>query len=182
MNPRLSLLKIYIPNSIKKKKLEELFALAVDAFGKEGPELTGLSYEDRLKAFALYTSNEAEKAIKGEIDVVETKNRLSENARQLGEKIRKNFRIQGTKEVMEISRILYRILGIDFRGDLSGEVTIKKCFFSDYYSPQVCRIISSLDEGVAAGLSGGGRLSFSRRITEGDECCKAVLDMPEEGV
>jgi hypothetical protein len=81
---------------------------------------------------------------------------------------------------MEMSSILYQILGIDFEGDTSGEVTIKKCFFSDYYSQQVCQIISSLDEGVAAGLSGGGNLSFSGRITEGKDCCRARLAMPEE--
>jgi hypothetical protein len=180
MNPRLSVLKIYIPTFIKKKKLEELFALVADAFGKEMPALKGLSYKEGLKAFALYTSIEAEKQIQEGHDMEVIKKKLFENARRLGQKIRKDFGIRRAKDVMGMSRILYRILRIDFRGELSGEVTIRKCFFSDCYSPQVCRFISSLDEGVAAGLSGGGRLSFYQRITEDKDCCKAEFVMPEE--
>ena len=180
MNPRLSALKIYIPTFIKKKKLEDLFALVVDAFGKEMPVLKGLSYREGLKAFAMYTSNEAEKQIQEGHDMEVIKKKLSENARCLGQKIRKDFGIRGVKDVMEMSRILYRILEIDFRGELSGEVTIKKCFFSKYYTPQVCRFISSLDEGMVAGLSGGGKLSFYQRITEDKDCCEAGLAMPEE--
>jgi len=182
MNPRLSALKIYIPAFIKKKKLEELFALVADAFGKKMPTLKGLSYKEELKAFALYTSNMAEKQIQEGHDMEVIKKKLSENARRLGQKIRKDFRIRGAKDVMEMSRILYRILEIDFRGELSGEVTIKKCFFSEYYTPQVCKFISSLDEGIAAGLSGGGKLSFYQRITEEKDCCEAGLAIPEEEV
>jgi hypothetical protein len=182
MNPRLSALKIYIPTFIKKRKLEELFALAADAFGTEMPSLKGLSYKEGLKAFALYTSNMAAKQIQEGHDMEIIKEKLFKNARRLGLKIRKDFRIRGAKDVMEMSRILYRILEIDFRGESSGEVTIKKCFFSEYYTPQVCKFISSLDEGIAAGLSGGGKLSFYQRITEDRDCCEAGLTMPEAEV
>ncbi len=180
MNPRLSMLKIYVPTFVKKTKLEELFDLVADAFGKEKPSSKGLSYKERLKAFALYTAEEAEKQIHEGHAVEDTKKRLFENARRLGLKIRKDIGIREPKDVMEMTRILYRLLGIDFSGKLNGEVTIKKCFFSDYYSPQVCRFISSLDEGVAAGLSGGGRLSFFQRITEDKDCCRAEFAVPEE--
>lgn len=180
MNPRLLALRICIPSFMKKKKLEQLFDIVADAFGKSPPPLERLSYRERLKAFALYTSQEAEKRIQGGQGLENIKKRLHENAYILGQGVRKDFGIRSPREVMEMSSILYQILGIDFEGDASGEVTIKKCFFSDYYSPQVCQIISSLDEGVAAGLSGGGKLSFSGRITEGKDCCKARLAMPEE--
>ena len=180
MNLRLLALKIYIPSFIKKKKLEQLFDIVANAFGKPIPSLKGLSYKERLKAFALYTSKEAEKRIQAGQDPEGIKKRLFKNASILGQRLRKDLGIRSTREVMEMSSILYQILGIDFEGDASGEVTIKKCFFSDYYSPQVCQIISSLDEGVAAGLSGGGKLSFSARITEGKDCCNARLAMPEE--
>ena len=180
MNLRLLALKIYIPSFIKKKKLEQLFDLVADAFGNFTPPLKRLSYRERLKAFALYTSQEAETQIQRGQNLEKIKKRLYNSAYILGQKIRNDFRIRSPREVMEMSHILYQILGIDFDGEASGEVTIKKCFFSDYYSPQVCHIISSLDEGVAAGLSGGGKLSFSGRITEGKDCCKARLAMPEE--
>ena len=180
MNPRLLALKICIPSFIKKKKLEQLFDLVADAFRKMPPSLNGLSYKERLKAFALYTSKETETRIQAGQNLEKIKKRLYKNASMLGQRLRKDFGIRTLREVMEMSNILYQILGIDFEGDASGEVTIKKCFFSDYYSPQVCQIISSLDEGVAAGLSGGGTLSFSERITEGKDCCNARLAMPEE--
>lgn len=180
MNPRLLALKSCIPSFMKKKKLEQLFDIVADAFGKSPPPLKKLSYRESLKAFALYTSQEAEKRIQAGQNMEGIKKRLFKNACILGQKLREDFGIRSPREVMEMSTILYQILGIDFKGDASGEVTIKKCFFSDYYSPQVCQIISSLDEGVAAGLSGGGKLSFSGRITEGKDCCEARLAMPEE--
>jgi hypothetical protein len=93
----------------------------------------------------------------------------------MGSELRQRLHIKNTQEIMLASRLLYDILGIEFQGDARGEVTINACFFSTYYSSGVCRILSSLDEGVAAGLSGGGTLSFAQRITEGKDCCKARL-------
>lgn len=180
MNIRLSALKIHIPLYIKKKKLGELFVLVADAFGKQKPTLKGLSYDERLKAFASYTTQEAEIQIREGQHLDEIKTRLYEKAYDLGQKIREDLRIRSTQEIMETSRILYQILGIDFEGNKEGEVTIKKCFFSSYYSNRVCELISSLDKGVAAGLSEGGKLSFFQKITEGKDCCKAHLVLPKE--
>ncbi len=178
MNIRLLALKIHIPSCIKKKKLEELFVLVADAFGKPEPPLKDLSYDERLKAFASYTTREAEILIREGQNHEEIKNKLYEKAYKLGQKIRKDFRIHSVQEIMEMSRILYQILGIDFEGDRDGEVTIKSCFFSSYYSDRVCELISSLDKGVAAGLSDGGKLSFFQKITEGKDCCKAHFVLP----
>jgi hypothetical protein len=182
MNIRLLALKIHIPLCIKKKKLEELSDLVAEAFGKPKPTLKGLSYDERLKVFASYTSKEAEIKIREGQHLEEIKTKLYENAYKLGKKIREDFRIRSVQEIMEMSRILYQILGIDFEGDRDGEVTIKNCFFSPYYSDRVCELISSLDKGVAAGLSDGGKLSFSQKITEGKDCCKAHLVLPKEKI
>jgi hypothetical protein len=78
-----------------------------------------------------------------------------------------------------LSRVLYRILGIDFEGRLDGGVTIKLCAFSRHYTGRVCRLISALDAGAASGLTGGGILEFKERITEGRDCCLARLTFPE---
>jgi hypothetical protein len=182
MNLRLLALKIYIPAFIKKKKLDELFQLTALAFGCEAPERKGLSFKERLKTYAIFTRCEAEKCLQEDKKLEEVKTRLFQGAYQLGRNMRRKFCLRNPDEIMEMSRILYRILGIDFTGKTHGDVTIKSCFFSPYYSPQVCRLISSLDEGLAAGLSEGGRLSFSQRITEGKECCKARFLMPEKKV
>jgi hypothetical protein len=179
MNLRLLALKICIPAFIKKKKLDELFQLTAHAFGCEAPELKERSYKGRLKEYALFTKREASKRIQEGKNLEEVKRRLFQNACKLGHKIRNDFGISTPDEIMGMNQILYRILGIDFKGETGGDVTIKSCFFSNYYSPRVCQLISSLDEGLAAGLSEGGRLSFSQRITEDKDCCKARFDMPE---
>lgn len=180
MNLRLLALKICIPDFVKKKKLDDLFLLTAHAFGCETPGLKGYSYGERLKAYAMFTRCEAEKCLQEEEKTDEVKTRLFQGACRLGQNIRRRFCLRSPDEIMEMSQILYRLLGIDYEGRTGGEVTIKSCFFSEYYSPQICRLISSLDEGLAAGLSEGGRLSFSQRITEDKDCCKARFVMPEE--
>ena len=180
MNLRLLILKIYIPTFIKKKKLGELSQLTAHAFRCEAPKLKGHSYTEQLKTYAMFTKCKAEKCLQEEKELVEVKTKLFQNAYELGRKIRRKLCLRSPGEIMEMSRILYQILGIDFEGETCGDVTIKSCFFSDYYSPHVCQLISSLDEGVAAGLSGGGRLSFYQRITEDKDCCKARFVMPEK--
>jgi hypothetical protein len=182
MNLRLLPLKIYIPAFIKKKKLDELFQLTALAFGCETPERKGHSFNERLKTYAVFTRCEAEKCLQEEKKLGEVKTRLFQGAYQLGRNIKRKFCLRNPDEIMEMSQIMYRILGIDFKGKACGDVTIKSCFFSNYYSPRICQLISSLDEGLAAGLSEGGRLSFSQRITEDKDCCKARFVMPEKKI
>ena len=76
---------------------------------------------------------------------------------------------------MASCQLIYKALKIDFQGDPQGEVQIKRCYFSQYYSGEVCRVISSLDEGLVAGLSGGLKMEFTQRITEANPCCTARL-------
>ena len=180
MNLRLLAVNIYIPAFIKRKKLDELFQLTAHAFGCDAPRGQGRSYNERLKSYATFTRSQAEKCLQEGTDLNEVKTELFQSAYRLGGKIRRDFRLRSLDEVMEMSQILYRILGIDFKGKTCGDVAIKSCFFSEYYSPQICQLISSLDEGLAAGLSEGGRLSFSQRITEDKDSCKARFVMPEK--
>jgi hypothetical protein len=171
----LKLFSLHLPSSVKRNKLEDLFRLAADAFQTEIPEIQGLSYPEALERFATFTRDEAGKAIHSGDDLTALKGRLFTNAMELGENLRKKYRIKTVSDAMVMSRILYRILGIDFQGNKQGDVVIRRCFFSSFYSPQICEVISSLDEGVAAGLSDGGKFSFDQRMTEGEACCKARI-------
>jgi hypothetical protein len=54
-------------------------------------------------------------------------------------------------------------------------MTVSSCYFSSVYSPETCGVLSALDDGIFTGLSGGGRLRFSRRITDGSACCRADI-------
>lgn len=173
------LFQFYLPDYVKRRKLQELFGLTATAFGAERPDLQGLRYSQVLVKYALFTSFEAARVMEHHEELAAAKNRLFAAAHQLGEQLRQDFGVVTVAEAMPVASLVYRVLGIDFKGDRQGDIVIDKCFFSDYYSEDVCRVISSLDAGVMAGLSGGGRLVFSQRITEGKECCRCSLVFAE---
>lgn len=180
MNLLATVAQFYLPAFIKKKKLQELFELTADGFQSDMPATKGLSYDECLSAYAQFSKAKAEELLKQPNKTEEVTKRLFLNAYQMGEKLRTDFRVKTQADVIRLSKILYRILKIDFAGNASGEITIRRCFFSEFYSPEICGIISSLDEGVAAGLSGGGRFVFKERITEGKSCCQATFYMKDK--
>jgi hypothetical protein len=175
VNIRLIALRVWLPAWIRDRGLQELTCVAEDAFRAPAHDTMSLSYRDRLRAFAEDTRDQA-RAAAGSPDVDSVKRRLFENARCLGEELGERLRIKTDAEALDAARILYRAIGIDFRGRASGDVVIRKCYFSKFYSAHACRVMSSIDEGLIAGLSGGGRLSFTSRITEGQPCCRAVIE------
>ena len=180
MNVLLKIAQIYIPTWIKKAKLKELLDCTAAAFDCPVPSFNNLSYDDCLVKYAEFTREEAEKALRSGHELRQITQRLYHNAYQLGQNLRQCFHVTTAQDVMTMSRILYQGLRIDFQGTIHGEITISQCFFSQFYSSQVCQVISSLDQGVLAGLAGGGQLVFFQRITEGQTCCKAHFTMKEE--
>lgn len=172
----LKIMQIYTPGFIKKNKLNELFRLTADAFQSEVPELKGISYAECLTKYALFTQKQAESCLQSGCSSDGVKYRLYQNACIFGQNLRKQLHISTWEEAAKALSIIYELIGIDFRCDRQGEYIIRQCFFSKYYSKGVCDIISSLDEGLAAGLSGGGRLCFNQRITEGGCCCKGYFE------
>lgn len=179
MNLRLFLAGIYIPSFVKKRKLAELVSLTAQAFGVQMPDLRTHNYEAYLQQYALFTRTETERIIDDPIKKESVKKQLFKNAYQLGAKLRKDFRIKLIDEALTLSRILYRLIEIDFQSNSDGEIIIKKCFFSNWYTPEICDFISALDEGILTGISGGGKLCFSQRITDGTDCCRARFTFME---
>jgi len=168
----LKIMRLYLPEFIKKKKLNELFRLTADAFQSELPELMGLSFAECLSKYALFTREQAERYVQSGRPLEEVKHRLYQNSCIMGQSLRKNLHIATWEDAVTALKVIYEFIGIDFQCDRQGEFIVKQCFFSQYYSDGVCKLISSLDEGLAAGLSGGGRLCFELRITEGGSCCQ----------
>ncbi len=164
--------RVYVPGFIRKRRLSLLFQATEAAFGVRAPSLEGRSYDDCLKLYAQFTSEQAENSVRNG-DEAEIRPVLFRYARKIGQQLRASFRLDGLEDVMQASSVIYKVLRIDFRGDSNGDIVIKQCYFSDFYSSNVCRFISALDEGLLVGLFGGGRLGFSQRITEGNPCCKA---------
>jgi hypothetical protein len=179
MGLRLAASTVYIPQFVRKRQLGMLFKATAAAFRAAVPSTKGLSIDDSLKLYAAFTRERAALAIKGGY-ATEIQPALFENAYQMGRKFRSDFGLNTTPEVMKMSSIIYRLLKIDFSGGPQGNIIIRRCFFADYYSNDICRLISSLDEGLLAGLSGGGKLSFSQRLTAGSDCCRAYLSSAGE--
>jgi len=168
-------LRIHVPHSVKKQKLRELFEATAAAFGRPVPQLESLSFDECLRRYARFTKEETERRIQPGDDMSAIKKALYEHAYHLGEEIRMRLRLSDPDDALSVGRVLYKALGIDFQANATGDVTINSCYFRAFYSVDVCCVMSSLDEGIAAGLTGGRTLVFSRRITEGHTSCMAVL-------
>jgi len=82
------------------------------------------------------------------------------------------------QDLIRAARILYRVLGIEFEIEKSGEkmyMMVNRCSLSNYYKPETCMILSAADEGVVQGLNQDIHMNFTQRMTEGNNKCKAQL-------
>lgn len=173
MNVGMKIAQSFVPTFLKKRELKKLFVLVSRVFKSDAPSIAGLSFEQSLKTFADYTERETVTAIERGDDMTLMKKKLFRGAYEFGECLGRILQVRNTGDVMKAGRLIYGTLGINFLGTPRGEVIINKCFFSGIYSARTCRIISSLDEGMMAGLSHGGTFMFSQRMTEGFDTCRA---------
>lgn len=155
--------------------LSALSEATAAAFECDPPDSPKLGYSERLAAYAEFTASMAGAALQGGCEAAILQTRLRERAYELGASLRRRLRLTDLAEAMAAARVVYRAIGIDFAGDAEGRITVRRCYFSSFYTPDVCRLVSALDEGVLAGLAGEGRLTFDRRITEGAERCRACF-------
>ncbi len=175
MTSILKLLCAYAPTPLRKKELRTLFGVTAVAFGVDIPAIDGLSFDKSLAAYARFTRSECVKLTGAGAHSEDTRRELFRGGRQLGERIRRMCLINADEEAVSAMEILYGAIGIA-AGSREGTVlTVRSCYFSNVYSPEVCAVMSALDEGIFAGLSRGGRLSFTRRITDGSPCCTGEI-------
>lgn len=176
---RFLLMRLYVPASMRRRELEELFGRTAAAFGREVPPARGRSVRVRLDDFARATRDWAEAALAKGDDLEGIDSRLYRSARHLGRVYRARLGIGTLAEAFAAARAIYRGLGIDLVGDpRTGSIVVRRCRYGACYSARVCRVISALDRGLFAGLAGGGELAFSRRITEGHRRCHARFSIP----
>ena len=179
----IKILPHYLPAFIREEILTELFKATADAFECTAPAIDHLSFDECLRTYALFTSEQARIALQDGCNLTVLKIQLYRNAYPLGAKLREWFAVNSMEDVLALGQILYQAIGVEIVGDTQGDdrgythgsVTVKRCYFSQFYSGQICDLISALDDGVLSGLSGGGRLAFSERLTEGSSCCRAKL-------
>jgi hypothetical protein len=173
MSPLLSRLLTHTPTIVKRQALVQLFRATAAAFQADMPRLLGLSRQQCLLAYARFTADRAEEALRQGGDLSELQERLFRNAYRMGRTSGWLLGVHSVDDVMALGRSLYDILDIDFEGSGDGEITIGRCYFSSFYSPEACQVMSAMDRGLLAGLAGGGELIFIERITEGQPCCRA---------
>lgn len=180
MNIEVWLLQRYTPTFVKKRALHDLFAATAAAFGCAAPPYQRLAYRECLHLYARFTQSQVEALLCAGSDLAMVEERLYEHAFQLGKKYARLLRIQNQAEMRVIGRLLYSILDIDFQSNAQGAVVIRRCYFSRFYTGPICQVMSAMDRGLFAGLSAGGQLRFTSRITEGAPCCLACFTLPED--
>jgi predicted ArsR family transcriptional regulator len=175
MSLAVRLLDGHVPAVVRRAALRALFATTAAGFGRPVPPLDGLDADALLRRYALFTSEQAEAALRDGRDLSALQDRLERGTRALGVRLRAGLGLRTTEDAMAAARMMYGLLDIDFHGSGNGEITVRRCPFSEVYSADVCRLVSALDAGLLAGLSGGDRLEFTQRITDGAPCCLARL-------
>jgi len=176
MNIKLFLSQFYLPASYRKRKTAELFEVTAKAFGvKPAVVLPTESPDALLERYAEFSKNQAQAILKNRRLVEGIKAGLFAGARAMGVCLRKELNLKNDRDFHIATRSIYKALKIDLEFVGNGEILIKKCFFSGFYSEEICFLMSSLDSGLIAGLSGGLKMSFYQRITEGCSSCRAVI-------
>jgi hypothetical protein len=174
-NPRLLAARVILPLGARRREIERLFARTAAAFGSAVPPPNARGADGRLREYALFTRDRAEAALGNRGDLQALEGRLFGAALALGSGYRLRLKLRGTRDAMAAARLIYRGLDIDFRGSAEGNVVIRRCAFAAVYTPLVCALVSALDRGLLAGLTGGAVLEFRQRITEGASSCRACL-------
>ena len=165
----------HVPAALKKRGVQELFRVTGSAFGCAVPDITRLPIDQCIAEYARFTRSEAGKLSSSGGDRETTRERLFQGGRALGGRMRKAFLIATMEDAVLAMSILYRAIRIEARSEDGSAMTVRSCYFSREYSPETCRVISALDDGIFAGLSGGGRLKFNGRITDGSPVCSAQI-------
>jgi hypothetical protein len=90
---------------------------------------------------------------------------------------------ENPNDLIKASKILYRILGIDFHiewlNQTNAVAVIEHCALSEQYSKLTCEVLSATDEGVIAGLQPNVKMKFQEYITGGCQNCRASLNFKQ---
>jgi hypothetical protein len=168
-------LELFIPGWMARSAVRRLFEETASAFGREPPDVRGLDHGTLLERYVAFSAGCAEQALAGDGDLDAVSQRMWRAASALGASLRRRLGVRSRPDEIRAARIAYRMIGIDLRSNVRGDVVVDRCSFAERYSPAVCLVMSSLDAGLIAGLTAGGVLTFSERITEGRLRCLARI-------
>ncbi|MCD8346578.1 MAG: hypothetical protein LUD16_01265 [Lachnospiraceae bacterium] len=154
-------------------ELQILMRQTAKAFGAEVPKAAGRSTPELLKVYAQFTAKEGMRAIQHGDNLETLHQKLYEMAYALGNQICRWLKPKDEKECFAVITLLYHNIRIQMEGEAPGTVCVRKCYFSDFYTPEICDLISAIDQGIFAGIYQNGKLTFRERITEGYDVCRA---------
>lgn len=149
-------------------QLQLLLNATARAFDVSGKQIWHLPHRRASEEYASFTENAMRSRHADP-------RRLYREAYALGSRIRRITGFTDSSDLRRLLFFLYRNIDIHMDGKIPGEVTVSSCYFSRFYTPQQCALMSFMDSGFIAGLWGGGELEFTERITEGCETCTAVF-------
>ena len=181
MSLRIRALPRRIPDPVRCWALRTLFRSTAKAFGAPMPHLRRRSAEAILASYAAFTDEQARAAAADPVRRAQVERRLHDRTERLGRRVRLALGVRSTTEALEVAHRLYELIGIDLTADERGRVVVTRCAFAARYSPDVCRVMSASDAGLLAGLTDGGRLAFTERITSGSPVCIATLAIDRGG-
>jgi predicted ArsR family transcriptional regulator len=177
MSLRLALAELYMPALLRRAGLDELAAAAATAYDCPRPQWQRRSHPERLQEFAYFTAGRAAMA-GGNGRGVAVRNQLRRESEELGRRLRRRLGVGSLDEALRTLKLLYRQIGIEMGTPEQTRIEITSCLFSPLYDPATCRLMSAMDEGIVAGLTGGWQLRFEARLTEGASSCVAFLARP----
>lgn len=154
-------------------ELRILMRQTAKAFGVDSPKTARCSTPELLKAYAQFTAKEAMQAIQHGDKLETLHQKLYQMTYTLGSRLRRLLNPKDEKECFSVITLLYRNIGIQICEESPGTVCVRKCYFSGFYTPEICSVISAIDQGIFAGIYQGGKLTFHERITEGCDVCRA---------
>lgn len=175
MNVRLVFLRLHVPRVIRRSILRELIAAMARAFEREAPDTERLPPPELVAHVVECSRSWAEEAIRTGENLDRLGRRLFGETIELGRRARQRLHVTSEADGLDAARIIYGAIGIDFHPRRWGEVTVPRCALACVYTPDVCRLMSSMDSGLIAGLTGASGLRFTERITEGAVACRALV-------
>ncbi|MGZ7069793.1 MAG: L-2-amino-thiazoline-4-carboxylic acid hydrolase [Methanobacterium sp.] len=197
MSIQLKIASFWLPDFILKRELSNVARMTIKGLDdvlkhyaphkmeeiKKKDELLGESLEDRrtkmtkahnIRVKALIEVLGYEKAIKVGREA------MFNVGYQLGRDARRRLGVGNSFHDLETAaKILYKILGIDFKiENKDGNVimVVNRCYLSKIYSPETCMVLSAADEGVVRGLNENLNMQFKERITGGASECIACIN------
>ncbi len=151
-------------------EIQLLMNLTARAIGKPACRIWTLHNDEALKVYAEFTRDNLQGTVNQQV-----LQQMHQEACKTGRMLRKLMRLSNQADVERVTIALYRNIGIKLEGHLPGQLRFRHCYFSQYYTPQLCLAASALDDGIMRGLAGDGRLTFQQRITQGCQYCLATF-------